>query len=123
MATKKSNALEALLSANPDVKESVYIKRLDTNFVIKALDQDELTSAQEQATYDGVTNETELNNLIIATSCVEPDFSNDVLLKHYGAAEAGDCVKKALKVGEIVVLSQKILEVSGFDTTLNQAKK
>jgi len=123
MATKKPNALEALLSANPDVKETVYIKRLDADFVIKALEQDELTSAQEQATYDGVTNETEMNNLIIATSCVEPNFGDEALLKHYGAAEAGDCVKKALKVGEIAVLSQKILEVSGFDTTLTQAKK
>jgi hypothetical protein len=123
MATKKPSALEALLSANPDVRENVTIKRLGVDFVIKALDQDELTSAQEEATFDGETNETELNNLIIAKSCVEPDFSDTSLIKHYEDRDAGDCVKKALKVGEIVLLSQKILEVSGFDTTLTQAKK
>jgi hypothetical protein len=123
MAKKKSNALEALLSANPDVQEPVYIKRLATDFVLKALNQDELTSAQEESTFDGVTNDTEMNNLIIAKSCVEPNFEDPTLLEHYGARDAGDCVKKALKVGEIVLLSQKVLEVSGFDTTLNQAKK
>lgn len=120
---KKPNALEALLSANPDVQEPVYIKRLDTNFVIKALNQDDLTEAQDEASYDGEVNETELNNLIIAKSCVEPNFNDSDLLKHYNAMHGGDCVKKALKVGEIVLLSQKVLEVSGFDTGITQAKK
>lgn len=123
MTTQKTNPLEALLSANPDVRENVFIKRLSADFVIKALDQDELTAAQEEASYGGEMKETELNNIIIAKSCVEPDFSNEDLIRHYNAIDSGDCVKKALKVGEIAVLSQKILEVSGFDTTLDQAKK
>jgi len=123
MTAQKTNPLEALLNANPDVRENVFIKRLGADFVIKALDQDELTAAQEEASYGGEMKETELNNIIIAKSCVEPDFSNSDLIQHYGALDAGDCVKKALKVGEIAVLSQKILEVSGFDTTLDAAKK
>jgi len=123
MATKKANPLEALLSANPDVQDSVYIKRLDADFIVKALDQDVFEQAQEEATYDGEIQQKELNNLIIARSCIEPDFSDVALLKLYGAAEAGDCVNKALKVGEIAKIVEKIMDLSGFDTTLAQAKK
>jgi len=123
MATKKSNALEALLSADPNVQENVPIKRLGVDFVISAVDQDTFEAAQEEATYAGEVNQKELNNLLIAKSCIEPDFNNEALLKKYGAAEASDCVNKALKFGEIATLAQKILELSGFDTTLDQAKK
>jgi len=123
MATKKSNALEALLSASPDVQEPVYIKRLDTEFIITAVDQDTFEAAQDESTYAGEINQKELNNLLIARSCVEPNFGDTALLKHYKAADAGDCVNKALKFGEIATLAQKILELSGFDTTLDQAKK
>jgi len=123
MATNKPNALEALLSANPDVQDTVYIKRLDADFIVKALDQDVFEQAQEEATYDGELKQKELNNLIIARSCVEPNFDDATLLKHYGAAEASDCVNKALKVGEIAKVVEKIMDISGFDTTLAQAKK
>ncbi|MEW4281763.1 phage tail assembly chaperone [Priestia megaterium] len=123
MATKKPNALEALLSANPEVHEDVYIKRLDTDFTISAIDQDTFESAQKEATFDDEVNQKELNNLLIARSCIEPNFEDATLLKHYGARDAGDCVNKALKFGEIATLAQKILELSGFDTSLDKAKK
>ncbi|MFE7820595.1 hypothetical protein ACFU1R_20560 [Priestia megaterium] len=123
MATKKPNALEALLSANPEVHEDVYIKRLDTDFTISAIDQDTFESAQKEATFDDEVNQKELNNLLIARSCIEPNFEDTTLLKHYGARDAGDCVNKALKFGEIATLAQKILELSGFDTSLDKAKK
>lgn len=120
---EKLGALEALLSANPDVQEPVYIKRLNTDFIISALDQDTFEDAQEQSTYDEVVDQKQLNNLLIAKSCVEPNFGDQALIKHYGAMDAGDCVNKALKFGEIATLAQKILELSGFDTSLDQAKK
>ena len=123
MATKKPNALEALLNANPDVQDSVYIKRLDVDFIVKALDQDVFEQAQEEATYNGELQQKELNNLIIARSCVEPNFDDAALLKLYGAAEASDCVNKSLKVGEIAKIVEKIMDISGFDTNLEQAKK
>jgi len=122
MAMKKSNALEALLSANPDVQENVPIKRLGVDFTVSALDQDTFESAQEEATFNGALNQTELNNNIIARSCVEPDFSNPALMEKYGARDAGDCVNKALKFGEIATLTQKIMELSGIDVSLDKAK-
>ena len=119
---KKSNALEALLNANPDVKEQVYIKRFDAEFTITGLDQDAFESAQEEASFDGKLNQKELNNILIARSCIDPDFSDSDLIEKYGARDAGDCVNKALKFGEIATLTEKIVELSGLDTSLDKAK-
>jgi len=119
---KKSNALEALLSANPDVQESVLIKRLGVEFVISGLDQDTFESAKEEATFNNVLDEKELNKIVIARSCIEPDFGNPVLLEKYGARDAGDCVNKALKFGEVATLIQKIMELSGLDSSPDKAK-
>jgi hypothetical protein len=119
---KKSNALEALLSADPNVQEAVPIKRLGVDFVLSALDQDTFEAAQEEATFDDALNQKELNNIIIARSCIEPDFGDEALLKKYGARDAGDCVNKALKFGEIATLTQKIMELSGIDVSLDKAK-
>lgn len=130
MAVKKVDALDALLGADINVEEDVFIKRLNTNFTVKAIDGDTLNKLQEQAThYVGKGNnrkaqldQNELGRSLIAESCVNPDFGNDKLLKKYGAAEKGECVQKALLAGEISKLSDKILEISGFTDDEDEVK-
>lgn len=125
--------LEALLGANLNVEEEVYIKRLGTHFRIKALTGDKLEELREKCTYpEGkgknrrmVVNEEELGKLLIAESCVEPDFGDERLLKHYGARDAADCVQKALLAGEVATLAHAVLDVSGFediDEEIDEAK-
>jgi len=117
------NALDALLGANIEVEDTVYIKRLKTNFRVKALTGDRINKLREQCTYSEgkgsgrkmVVNEEELGSLMISESCVEPDFKNPKLLEKYGARDAGDCVQKALLAGEVATLSHAVLDVSGFD--------
>ncbi|MGN7387722.1 phage tail assembly chaperone [Sporosarcina sp. SAFN-015] len=117
------SALDALLGASVDVEEKVYIKRLKTNFTVKALTGDKLNELREQCTYtEGkganrrtFTNEDELGKLLIAEACIEPDFSDAKLLAKYGAKDAADCVQKALLAGEVTTLSHAVLDVSGFD--------
>jgi len=121
---KKKSALEALLGASTDIQEEVYMKRLDTNFIIKALTGDKISELREQCTYskpgkggkmERVENTEELGQLIVAEACVEPDFSNNDLMNHYKAVSPGDCTQKALLAGEIARLSGAIMDVSGFD--------
>ncbi|MEH6941684.1 phage tail assembly chaperone [Bacillus sp. JJ722] len=117
------NALDALLGASTDVEEEVFIKRLGTHFRVKGLSGEDIDDLKEQCTYyvgkgnqrKKQTNEEELGRLLIATSCVNPDFSDAKLLKHYGAVDAADCVQKALLAGEVAKLSHAILTASGFD--------
>lgn len=119
-----TNALQALLGAKPaaEITETVTIKRLGTEFTIKALTGDDIDNIRAQATLqvkkgkktELKVNENEMSRLLVAKAAVEPDFSDKDLLKHFNATDAGECVQKALLAGEIAQLQQAILELSGF---------
>lgn len=119
-----TNALQALLGTKPatEITQTVTIKRLGTDFTIKALTGEDIDAIHAQATrtvkngkkMEQTVNENEAKRLLIAKGTVEPDFTNADLLKHFGAIEAGECVQKALLAGEIATLQQAILELSGF---------
>lgn len=117
------DALQALLSADINVEAKVFIKRLGADFTVKAIDGNTLNKLQEQATHyvgkgtnrKAQLDQNELGRLLIAEACINPDFSNAKLIEKYGASDKADCVQKALLAGEIAKLSDKILEISGFD--------
>lgn len=121
---RKKSALEALMGATTDIQKPVYMKRLDSDFVIKALTGDKINELREQCTYskpgkggkmERVENTEELGQLIVAEACVEPDFSDEALMTHYKAISPGNCTQKALLAGEIVKLSAEIMDLSGFE--------
>lgn len=119
-----TNALQALLGAKPaaEITEQVTIKRLGTDFTIKALTGEDIDKLREQATYPvkrgrktvQEVNEEEASRLLIVKATVEPNFGDAQLLEHFKAMDAGDCVRKALLAGEITTLQSRILEVSGY---------
>lgn len=117
-----ADALQALLGADINVEENVFIKRLNVDFTIKAIDGKTLNRLTEQATfYEGkgsnrkkVVDDEKLRGLIIATACVSPDFNNAKLKERYEASDASDCVQKALLFGEIIKINEKIMEISGL---------
>lgn len=128
------DALQALLGANTDIKEQVYIKRLDTNFTVKALDDEAFTDIQEEASnYVGTgsnqrkeIDESKLNSLLVAKAVVDENgealFKNPQLLEKFGAKTAEECVRKALLVGEVAALVKAILDISGFDNDVEEVK-
>lgn len=130
-----TNALQALLGAKPatDITETVTIKRLGTDFTIKALTGEDIDAIRAQATrpvrngkkLEQQVNESEVSRLLVAKGTVEPDFADASLLKHFGATDAGECVQKALLAGEIATLQQAIFELAGFgdlDEEIEDAK-
>jgi hypothetical protein len=128
------DALQALLGADINIKEQVYIKRLDTNFTVKALDDETFNEIQEEATnYVGsgakqrkVVDESKLNTSIVAKAVVDENgeslFKNTKLLEKYGAKTAEECVRKALLVGEVATLVKAVLDISGFDNDVEDIK-
>lgn len=128
------DALQALLGADINIKEQVYIKRLDTNFTVKALDDETFNEIQEEATnYVGsgakqrkVVDESKLNTSIVAKAVVDENgeslFKNAKLLEKYGAKTAEECVRKALLVGEVATLVKAVLDISGFDNDVEDIK-
>lgn len=119
------DALQALLGAKPatEITNQVKIKRLGTEFTIKALTGEDIDKIRDQATYptkngkktELKVNEEEVARLLIVKAVVEPNFADASLLKHFGASDAGECVQKALLAGEIATLQNEILMLSGFD--------
>lgn len=130
-----TNALQALLGTKPatEITDKVAIKRLKTQFTIKALTGEDIDAIQAQATRitrkgnktEQKVDENEASRLLVAKATIEPDFSNAELLKHYKAVDAGECVQRALLAGEIATLQQAILTLSGFgdlDEEIEEAK-
>ncbi|WP_232696178.1 phage tail assembly chaperone [Brevibacillus daliensis] len=117
------NALDALLAADLNVEEQVFMKRLNAYFTVKAIDGETLTQLREAAShFEGrgakrrkVIDENKLAAAVIAAACVSPDFRAKPLMEKHGAKTVDECVQKALFAGEIVKLQQTILELSGFD--------
>lgn len=119
------DALQALLGAKPatEITNQVKIKRLGTEFTIKALTGEDIDKIRDQATYptkngkktELKVNEEEVARLLIVKAVVEPNFADASLLNHFGASDEGECVQKALLAGEIATLQNEILMLSGFD--------
>ena len=59
------------------------------------------------------------NLLIVAGQTVYPNFANAELLKKANCSTAMEFIKRKLKAGEIAELAQKICELSGFDSDIN----
>lgn len=126
-----TNALQALLGAKPaaEITQQVRIKRLGTDFTVKALTGEDIDKLREQATYpvkEGKktvqkVNEDEASRLLVVKATVEPNFADKQLVEHFNAADASDCVRKALLAGEIATLQQAILELAGFTDDEDEA--
>ncbi|UKS30152.1 hypothetical protein LOZ80_14915 [Paenibacillus sp. HWE-109] len=116
------DALQALLSANLEIEQDVYIKRLGVNFRIKAISTKDLEKAREQCTQvsgkgsrkESVIDTDRLNAVLAVKFCVSPDFGDKALLAKYNAANAVECVGKALLPGELAKINAAGTELSGF---------
>ncbi|RSL29099.1 hypothetical protein D7Z54_33080 [Salibacterium salarium] len=124
MSEQNTSTIDALLAADPNVEESIYINRLGVYFTVRALKGNTIDKLQEQCTYHNPKkkgknkreiDEEKLGSLMITESCVNPDFSNPQLLEKYNASNAAECVKSALLAGEIITLSNAVLDASGYN--------
>ncbi|MHB0884172.1 phage tail assembly chaperone [Paenibacillus sp. SEL1] len=111
-----TSRLDALLGATTDLQEGVYIPRLKTDFIVKALDEDTLEKARAQATTgkDRSVDESLFNRLLIVKAVADPDLNDKALKDRYEASDAADVVKKALLPGEQARVVQALLKLSGF---------
>jgi hypothetical protein len=128
------DALQALLGADTDIKEQVYIKRLDTNFTVKALDNETFTEIQEEASnYIGTganqrkeIDESKLNSSLVAKAVIDENgealFKNAQLLEKFGAKTAEECARKALLAGELLKIVKTIMDISGFNDDVEEVK-
>ena len=121
------NDLEKFL-ALPDVDnitDEVFVSERLGKFKVKAMTADEHSSYQKRAMGKIGKNGADFdsgkfNLLIVAGQTIEPDFSNAELLKKANCSTATEFIRKKLKAGEIAELANKICEVSGFESDINE---
>lgn len=60
------------------------------------------------------------NVMCIVNHCVDPDFKEAAFLKSLNVQTPEQAVDKVLLAGEVVELGNRISEISGFDTDINE---
>lgn len=125
--------LEALLgiAPNTDITDEVTIERLGTVFTIKAIpDDEEYEKLQERCTDTirrrrGIPQEKlnwpKFRRTLVAEYTLDPPFHpkyDDAgyrkLAEHHGATDPTDLVRRALLPGEVDLVADRILQLSGF---------
>lgn len=124
--------LEKLLGTPDESTKSVFMKRFGADFVVKAISSEEYSQLEKRCKYpvknarthqiEEKTNQEMLSNLLILTACIKPNWNDPKLLAKYNTNDPAKVIKKRLYIGEISQLTEAIMDVSGFDDGLEEAK-
>lgn len=118
------NALQKFLIEN-DVRDDKETFKLDSprlkgfDFTVSAITTQQYQNYQRQSIKGkGKSRDfdvSKFNMLIITNHCVEPNFRDAEFIKQCGVTLPEECVNRTLRAGEVQQLSEKILEMSGFN--------
>ncbi len=124
--------LEKVLGAPQEATKQVYMKRFDAYFTVKAISSEEYTKLETRCKYpvknkrthqiEEKINQEMLSNLLIVTACIKPDWNNPALLKKYNTENPAKVIQKRLYIGEIAQLTETIMDISGFESGIEEAK-
>ena len=109
-----------------DIVEEVYVSERLGKFKVRAMTAEEHGDYMKRARGSKISKKgidfdtTKFNLLVAAGQTVEPNFNNAELLKKTNCSLATELIAKKLKAGEIAELCNKICEISGFDSDINE---
>lgn len=128
--------LSEFLAKNPvnNLTEEVYVSNrfVDENgnklpFKIKAISGEAYASYRKEAlkiTKNGAEFDTKrFNELIVINHTIDPNFRDAEAVKAAGCITPEQYMYRSLLAGEIDALAAKISELSGFNTTIEEAKE
>jgi hypothetical protein len=112
------DVLRALLDTELVPEKDVYLRRFGVNFRIRAIDGNLLDQITEECTYPKKGGGSTFDNKkfsmsVITYGCVNPNWSSPEILAKFGPTPI-DAVQKRLLAGELKLLSDEILGLSGF---------
>ena len=107
-----------------EVKEIYVNKRLGT-FKVKPMTIDRHKEFQDRCrgkfNKDGVSfDQAKFNLLIIENQVIEPNFSSADFLARAGFSNPRDFIKAKFYPGDVLEIAQKVCEISGFETDINE---
>lgn len=129
-ALTEEQVLQRLLDADTVPERTVRLERLGIPVRLRGLTGKQVFSIRERCTERkekrGQTVERldeELFNVsLIAASTVTPNWGDAKLLAKYGASGPEEVIKRLLLAGELSALGDVVLDLSGFNTELEDVK-
>lgn len=123
--------LQKLLDVDAVPERTVSLKRLGIPVTIKGLTGKQIFSIRERCTITvsekrgrkhRELDEEAFNSALIAAATVKPNWGDAKLLTKYRASGAEEVIKRLLLAGEMAQLGDLVLEVSEFNTELEEVK-
>ena len=112
-----------------EVQTEVHIRPFPAPFIIKSITEAEnkvLRKSCEKTTFNKKTRQKETNvdhdlyyTRLLVACCVDPNFKDAELQEKFGVMGAEALVDKVLNPGQFAELFQKVQEINGFDTDIN----
>lgn len=123
------NALQTFLAQNPvdKITKEIRLKgRLkDYPITIQALSGEKFTQYQ-QLCIDGSSprkrkfNTKKFHELLVVNCTLNPNFKDPEFMKQCGCVDPAGVMYKTLLAGEITAIAEAIIELSGFDTNIEE---
>lgn len=122
--------LARLLDADNIPERTVTIPRLGIPVTLRGLTGKQVFSIRERCTErrerrGQVTerlDEEQFNTALIAAATVKPNWGDSKLLAKYSASGPEEVIKRILLAGELSALGDAVLDLSGFNTDLQEVK-
>ena len=122
--------LQRLLDADTVPERTVKLERLGIPIKLRGLTakqvyaiRDRCTERQNKRGQVSERLDTEqFNSALIAAATVSPNWGDPKLLTKYNASGAEEVIKRVLLAGELDALGDAVLDLSGFNTELEDVK-
>lgn len=122
--------LQRLLEADTVPERTVLIPRLNIPVTLKGLTGKQVFTIRERCSERNerrgrVTerlDEEQFNVALIATATVKPDWGNQKLVSKFNASGPEEVIKRIFLAGELSALSNMVLDLSGFNISLEDVK-
>lgn len=122
--------LQRLLDADTIPEKTVKLERLGIPITLRALTAKQVFSIRERCTERKEKrgqvierlDEEEFNTALIAAATVRPNWGDQKLLAKYKASGPEEVIKRVLLAGEMQALGDVVLDLSGFNTELEDIK-
>lgn len=122
--------LQRLLDADTVPEKTVKLERLGIPVTLRALTGKQVFNIREQNVERKERrgqvierfDDEGFNTAIIAAATVKPNWGDPKLLAKYKASSAEEVIKRILLAGELAALGDVVLNLSGFDTNLEDVK-
>lgn len=126
----EEQALARLLDADKAPEKTVLLKRLGIPVTLRGLTGKQVFALQEQCTErhekkGKVTerlDEEQFNAALIVAATVKPNWGDPKLLAKYQASGPEEVIKRLLLAGELAGLGDVVLDISGFNTGVEDVK-